>query len=463
MKKQMLSVLLIIASVLSAVPCMGQIDKNEWRLAVDVLKGKDNSKDKEWAANLLIESQNYEKDAFVQNVLGIAFLHGIGVEADTARAISFFTEAGAMGYSLAYHNLGMYYKYAPDGKQDMHRAYEAFKKGSELGNPTNCYDYGFMLYKGLSCKQDYSAAIEQFQKAAVYNHPSALFMLGLCYRNGYGVDADTTIANIYLRQAAELGMEDAMYELMKEEAENTYLPLKATLDETVEVPTAMPSIVPYLPKQDISGTYNGVLAIYDWSGENIIDQLPLSIIMESDNDSLKGMWIQGNDTIAFVAKIESDGVIHFDNTMVRLYDRYSSDFHSNYHFEYMELNYASDVITGDLRLYSLSEMEPERPMCVCLRKDEGEDMFDSDERFTKLYAYLSPSSNMISLQFELAESVPAVSVSFYSRTGMNVANYKYGKLDAGENILTMSPDLPDGCYTIAVAVGNKRLSTIIVK
>jgi len=463
MKRQVLSSFLLMASVLSVVPSLGQTDKNEWRLAVDVLKGKDSSKDKEWAVNLLIESQNYEKDAFVQNVLGIAFLHGIGVEADTVKAIDYFTESGALGYTQAYHNLGMYYKYATDGKQDMRKAYESFKKGAETGNPTNCYNYGFMMYKGLGCRQDYSAAMEQFEKAAAFNHPSALFMIGLCYRNGYGVEADTAIANIYLRQAAELGMADAMEELMKEEPENSILSVEASVDENMNVPTEMPTIVPYLPEQDISGSYNGVLATYDWSGEYLIAQSPLSVVVNSYNDTLNGLWIQGTDSIAFTAKIDSQGVIHFNNTTAELYDRYSSDFHSRYCFEHVELNYAAEVITGDLRLYSLTEMEPERPMFVCLRKSDGAESQDTDERYTKLYAYSSPSSRQITLKFELAEDVPSVAISFYSRTGMNILNYKYGYLGAGECILMLSPDIPDGYYTIHVTAGKNQLSTIIVK
>jgi len=460
MKRPKLTSFMLMASILSAIPCWGQTDKNEWRLAVDILKDKDTSKDKEWAANLLIESQNYEKDAYVQNVLGIAFLHGLGVKADTTRAISYFKESGSMGYSQAYHNLGMYYKYATGGKQDFEKAYNAFKNGADAGNPNNCYNCGFMLYKGLGCQQNYEAAIDQFLRAADHNHASAMFMLGLCYRNGFGVEADTTIANIYLRNAAELGSIDAMEEMQKEYPENSSKILEAYVDDIIDVPSEMPTIVPYMQKQDISGTYNGVLATYDWSGMHLQSETPLSISMEVNKDSLYGLWIQGTDSIMFSARIESDGTIRFNNTTADLYDRYSNSTLSKYLFEHVNLNYASDIITGELRLYSLSEMEPERPMSVSLRKKEED---AADEKYTKLFAYSSPSSNQISLKFELEEAVSAVSVSFYSRTGMNVANYKYGGLNAGESILTVSPDIPDGYYTITVVAGNKLLSTIIVK
>ena len=251
-----------------------------------------------------------------------------------------------------------------------------------------------------------------------------------------------------------------MEEMLKEDPEYLSKIVEAYIDETIEVPSEMPTIVSYMPEQDISGIYKGVLATYDWSGLHLQSETPLSISMKTNKDSLLGLWIQGGDSIAFSAKIDSDGAIRFNNTTAELYDRYSTNFLSRYLFEHVNLNYASDIITGELRLYSLSEMEPGRPMSVSLRKkEEGE----ADNKDTKLYAYSCPSSNQITLKLELAEAVSAVSISFYSRVGMNVANYKYGKLNAGESVLTISPDIPDGYYTIIVVAGNKCLSTIIVK
>lgn len=108
-------------------------------------------------------------------------------------------------------------------------------------------------------------------------------------------------------------------------------------------------------------------------------------------------------------------------------------------------------------------MEPERPMFVCLKKATELDYSTEDENLSKLYAYSSPSSAQITVKFELAEEVPSVVISFFSCTGHNLLNYRYGKLDAGECVLTLSPDIPEGYYTIKVVAGTKQLSTIIVK
>lgn len=464
MKRQLFASFMLAAS-LSPVCCLGQISKEDCRLAVDVLKGKDISRDKEWALNLLQESQMYEKDASIQNVLGVAFLHGIGTEADTVKAISHFKESGEMGYSLAYHNLGMYYKYAANGRQDLKKACEAFESGSKTGNPTNCYNYGFMLYKGLGCTQDYSAAIEQFHKAAALNDPSAIFMLGLCYRNGYGVEADAAIASAYLNQAADLGFVDAMEELLKEEPENSRTSFVAEIDESLHLPTEMESVVTYLPEtvQEVSGYYNGAMAIYDWSGEHLIEERQLNLELEVCNDSVKGLWIQESDSVPFVARIDGKGSIHFMNTEAELYDRYAEDDKSKYKFESININYASGIITGDLRLYSITEMEPERPMYVCLKKQMDVVSEESHYGQNRLYAYSCPSSDQIILRFNLVEDVQSVSISFYSREGNNVKNYSYGALCAGDCEMTVSPDLPDGYYTIRIVAGTEQFQTIIVR
>jgi TPR repeat protein len=452
---------------MTSLPVLGEeINKEEWSLAVNVLKGKDNTRDKAWAVQRLEQSLTEEKDAYVLNVLGIAYLHGIGTEQDTVKAVTCFEESGEMGYVLSYHNLGMMYKYATGVKQNFQKSFEAFQKGATFGDPSNSYNCGFMYYKGLGCEQNYAEAVELFRRAANYDHAPSLFMLGLCYRNGYGVEADTAIGNTYLRQSAALGQPDAMEELLNEEPENTMVRAHAaTLDESITVPEEMPSIVPYLPQnnsQEVAGQYQGVIVTYDWSGKNIIEEKPLAVDLTVQGDSASGLWEQGLDTIPFTARLTPEGVLHFGDVTAQLYDRYALSGRSTYRFDKADFNYQTGTLTGQLRLYSLSEMEPERPMYVCLLKATGAELSDEEIR-NSLKAYSSPTTDQVILKFTLAEDVPAVRISFFSRTGLNVQNFTYGYLPAGECTLTLSPSLADGAYTIRVLAGNQQYQTLIVK
>ena len=468
MKQKLLAGIMLAATSLCASPAVAQVANEDLRLALDILKGKDKSHDKAWAVHLLEEVVADTADARVLNTLAVAYLHGIGTEADTARAVSCFEQSGEAGHALAYHNLGMYYKYDRTGHQDFYKAYEAFAKGAQMGSPTNQYNCGFMLYKGLGCGQDYAAAVEYFRQSAANDHKYSLFMLGLCYRNGYGVEADTVVANDYLRRSAALGLRDAMEELLNEEPENSDNRTHyAVLDDAVAAPDEMPDVVPYLPANNrtLAGRYEGLLVTYDWSGQHVISEKPLWVDMQVADSIASGLWVQGVDSIPFVARISADGHLRFDSTEADLYDRYASDFTTRYRFEQAEMSFDGTCLTGRLRLYALAEMEPERPMYVSLFKDgesvEGSDA--DDGRWTRLYAHSVPNSDQVILKFELAEDVPSVSVAFYTQLGNNVLNYSYGALEAGEQTLVLHPALSDGYYAIRVVAGNQRLETMIVK
>ena len=456
--------LLIIALWILGMSSYGQTSKYQMRLAVDILKGKDVSNTKEWAVETLEKSIEDEKDAYAMNVLGIAYLHGIGVDADTAKAVSYLEEAGDGGYNLAYHNLGMYHKYATDGKQDFAKAYRAFCLGADAGSTACHYNKGFMLYKGLGCEQDYKEAIEEFSKAAEREHPAALFMLGLCYRNGYGVEADAERASYFLNCAATLGCSDAMEELAKEKPENSLETLRLHKGNGLKTPDKMPDIDPYISnnKKEIGGAYAGFIVTYDWSGQHALSETPVKLDIINPADSAECIWIIGNDTITTRAKITRDGEMLFGKEEVRRYDRYSASYSAMYRFESADICCMDNSITGQLRLYSLDEQEPERPMYVCLKKtgsspDYGENMNN------KIYSYPNPYTDVVTLKFELEADVPSAKICLYSQGGINRQNYSLGPLNAGEHSYTIVPDPCETTYVVHVIAGSTVYQTIIIK
>ena len=463
--KTMTSVLVSAFSLFG--PVWGQDNIADLKSAIRVLKGQDTSMEKTQALKMLEESELVAGDGYALSVLGIAYLHGIGTEADTCKALSLLEKSGSLGYTPAYHNLGMYYKYAKDGKQDFFKAYEAYCKGAEKKSISNYYNCGFMLYKGLGCQQDYCEAIKYFQRAADYNHADAIYMLGLCYRNGYGVEADTAVANAYLNQAANLGCVGAMDELLNEEPENSYQHRFVSIDASMTIPERMPDIDPYIPNytKDIAGNYNGSIVTYDWSGNNVIAEKPLMVSLDVEGKTASGLWVMGNDSIPFTASLNNDGTIKFDSVEVTMYNRYAQSYASHYRFEYMKMCFLNGTLTGDLRLYSLSEMEPDRPMYVSLKKNiyDNNGTVEGSDIYSRLDAYSSPSSGQLILKFLLAEEASDVKVSFYTQTGLNCLNYQCGSLESGEQMITLTPNLSAGYYTIQVSANNQNLRTVIVK
>lgn len=455
---------LIIALWILGMSSYGQTSKYQMRLAVDILKGKDISNTKEWAVATLEKSIEEDKDAYAMNVLGIAYLHGIGVEADTTKAISYLEAAGGGGYNLAFHNLGMYYKYAADGKQDFTKAYSAFCLGADAGSTACHYNKGFMLYKGLGCGQDYKEAIEEFSKAAEREHPAAMFMLGLCYRNGYGVEADLERASYFLNCAATLGNSDAMEELAKEKPENSLETSRLDKSRSLKTPETMPDIDPYIPnnKKEIGGEYTGYIVTYDWSGQHALSETPVRLDIINPTDSAECIWIVGNDTVTTRAKITRDGELVFGKEQVRRYDRYSASYSAMYRFENAEVCYVDNSITGQLRLFSIDEQEPERPMYVCLKKT-GSTQDYSGNINNKIYSYPNPYTDVVTLKFELDADVPSAKICLYSQGGINRQNYDLGALNAGEHSYTIVPDPCETTYVVHVIAGSTVYQTIIIK
>ena len=465
MKKGLQTILMFVALLGLSQSVSAQVSIDDMYLAVDVLKGKETLRSKTWAVNVLEESLKEKRDAVVLNVLSIAYLHGLGIEADTAKAVVYMEEAGENGFRMAYHNLGMYYKYLEPSKQDFVKAYNAFMKGVEAGSPICCYNAGFMLYKGLGCKQNYAEAAELFRRAAEKDHAPSLFMLGLCYRNGYGVERDEASAKFFLERAAMYDYRDALEELVKENPENDPHKHFVNIDETMEIPANMPDIEPYVPNNTkaLAGKYQGVLVTYDWSGQNVISECPLTVDMCEKDGHLDGLWLHGNDSVLFNADVTADGELRFDSTEVVLYDRYAVGKKQLFSFENANISYTDDFISGQLRLYSMDEREPARPMFLCLRRCNFplDDTIGGDN--SRIWAYPNPFQNQVTVKFELDEPCASTKICLYTRTGVNKQNYNLGSLEAGEHTYTLSPNVTDGVYVLHVVAGEHIYQTIIIR
>jgi hypothetical protein len=443
--------------------------QDDLQYAVSVLVGQDTTQTREWALNWLLETQDTVADASVQNLLGMAYMKGWGTEADTARAVGFLQQSVDGGYAPACHNLGMYYKYAPQGKQDFGKAYGLFREGANLDDGTCCYDCAFMLYKGLGTSQSYAEAIPLLEKAAEQGHADAIYMLGLCYRNGYGVEPDSTLSYFFLNMAAGMEVEEAAEELHRPLPENMALTreeMPVAAERQVVVEEEMPSVVSHIPlnRQVLAGRYEGVVVTYDWSGEWALKETPLTLGLEVTTaaDTVKGSWQMGTDTIGFHARLSDDGTLHFDKTERALEERYAPGFWAHFRFEQAAVNYRQGMLTGRLRLYSLDEQEPGRPMYVSLRQTERADGGSPEDEFLNIVAYVSPNQHTVTLKFELPEDVPSAQVGFYNQNGLKLSEHAYGALPAGVTTLTLHPSLTPGYYAIRVQAGTHLYQTLVV-
>ena len=465
--------LIVVALIIDVANVTGQIrqypfsslSKSEqsrvWKSRVEhanrVLKGVDESKTKEWAIKVLEAAVTNDSSALAMNSLGIAYLQGNGVEADSTKGISWMEKAGQHGYVQAYHDLGIIYKYPKKVVEpDFKKAFFYFNLGAELCGLGCLYDKGYMLYKGLGCHQDYAEAVKCFKKAAKERHIPSIYMLGLCYRNGYGVERDEEQATDLLYRAAMLGYRDAKEELERPNAENClYAP-------EVQAPAYMPEIFPVVNDTSLLfGSYHGCLLTYDWSGQYVISEKPMYMKVHKEGPKISGLLSLGTDTVSFTAYLTTDNRLDFSKGSLRQKERYTAKGTVKYRLENLLFDIWDEKICGRLNLYSLSQKEPERPMYFELMRD-GQEPLEQQNAASNIIVSSNPFGYSFSAEFELLESSP-VKVRIFNVNGMMVWQKDYGCLDEGKQQLTVAPDIKPGRYVLNIMAGKQILRSLIIK
>lgn len=439
---------------------MAQTAKSDVVEAIDILKGKSLSKTAKWAADLLCSVEDDSLKPTALNAIGIAYLNGLGVEKDSTMAIKFFEEAGKCGYTNAYYNLGLMMKNAPLGKQDLKNALNYFEKGAELGALNCCYLAGYMYYKGLGCEQSYKRAVEYFKKDESAISLSCQYMLGLCYRNGFGVKRDEQKADEYLDKAAKGNYLYAIEEILRDEAETQSSIILHDNDAKIE--DSMPDVEPFIEQNtDLSGNYKGIIVTYDWSGKQIVKEENLDVTFNKIGESYSGVWLQGADTLTINANIGTDGILRFSDTHHFMKDRYFEDEKIESMFQEASISLVGPSLTGSLRLYSLTEREPQRPMYISLSKPL-DDSAEEDPNKCYMAAYPVAGTDMVEIRFILPKDVKNSSIYLTDQNGLYTKRYNSGALSAGQQRFTISTKLNNGLYVVRMKADELHGQTTIM-
>lgn len=431
--------------------------------AVGVLKGIYVDYSKEQAISILQSTAEKDTTAYAMNVLGLAYMEGLGTEPDAEKAKYWLGKAAESGFADAYHNLGVMYKLGKCGeKQDFQAAYDAFSQGVAVGSDACRYGAGFMLYKGLGCKQDYTKAKELFETASANGNVYATYMLGLCYRNGYGTQRDEGKGMELLEKSATFGYSAAIEELMRATPENSLTDIGVSDSIFAAIPSSMPNI--HADVNDttlLRGQYSGFIVMYDWSGQHVIGERPVTMNIGRNEKDVFGYLFLGTDSVPFRADVSADGSLMFKKSYASLDERYTFGKKMKYRLSNASLDIWKDKIQGSLNLYSLSLREPERPMYMELYR-RGYVPSDNASTYGHITITPNPFASQFDAVFELADNASAV-VRIFDKSGIAVWRQELGNLEAGSHRISLSPDIKPDSYVLNISAGNQILRTIIVK
>lgn len=146
----------------------------QWWLGKCYFYGDGVIKDENWGIQLIKKAadQGY---APAQFTMAYNYEHGIGVPFDRDKALAFYTHSAEAGYAPAQTNLGIIY------------------------------------YRGdLKLAKSEKEAFEWFCRGAEGGDSAAMFNLYKCFMEGIGTEPDTSTAIQWLKNAAELGNEQAV-------------------------------------------------------------------------------------------------------------------------------------------------------------------------------------------------------------------------------------------------------------
>ena len=153
-------------------------------------------------------------DATAQNILGVLYNNGHGVEQDIETALGWYELAAQQGLDKALYNLGNFHSDAGSGAHfDYAKAIDYYDQAIAMGYHHAMLNRGVMHEYGRGGPVDDAAAAELYQSAADAGNAIAMSNLATLYRNGYGVEQNTARALELYQQGAALDNVDALANL----------------------------------------------------------------------------------------------------------------------------------------------------------------------------------------------------------------------------------------------------------
>ncbi len=153
------------------------------------------------------------RNADLNNMLGLCFIHGHGIAQNQEKGVAFFKTAIAFGSIEAHVNLGKAYADGNGVEQDLAKAKNHYVIAANSGNTMAMIRLGDMYSEGIGVNQDYEKAFNYYKRAVDAGDTGGLYCLGYCYAEGKGVEKNVPTAIDCWKKASENGNEFAESQL----------------------------------------------------------------------------------------------------------------------------------------------------------------------------------------------------------------------------------------------------------
>lgn len=141
-----------------------------------------------------------------QNILGVMYEHGQGVEIDASAAMDWYAAAADQDFAKAFHNLALLHETGMPGLEpDLSLARARYQEAVALGNPGSATNLGYLLETGQGGAVDAAGAADLYEQDVALGHALAMSNLGHLYLDGRGVTASEARARELFAEAGLRG------------------------------------------------------------------------------------------------------------------------------------------------------------------------------------------------------------------------------------------------------------------
>jgi TPR repeat protein/serine/threonine protein kinase len=148
-------------------------------------------------------------DPEAQANLGYMCEQGYGTPRNYQEARDWYKKAADQGNAYGQNSLGDMYRFGRGVEKNYWEALRWYQKAADAGNASGQTSLGIMYQFGLGAEKNYQEALQWYRKAADQGSALARFNLGNMYRDGLGVEKNYREALEWYRKAADQGYADA--------------------------------------------------------------------------------------------------------------------------------------------------------------------------------------------------------------------------------------------------------------
>lgn len=470
--KKLIAILLLIATQ------KGYSQKDDASYQKEIISEANNSSSNNSYITPAVKFRRIIDEAESGNVkamtqAGIIYKNGNGVREDLTEAFKWFKKASDLGHGPALYQLGNMYKLGLGVELDYAKAYECYGKAAEKNYPAGVFCQGYMLYKGLGCGQDYSSAIKYFRRGVVLGNARSMRFLGLCMRNGFGMPIKKDSADYWLKRSVRFGDPLGETELKTNDPENSNIAdsllkkikdIQSSIDNSEHI-NEYKKIENAVTQVSVSGSYQGYLIKYDYSGKHITQADRLKINLTLENDTLLGSWIENDTSKVSLKAIFRSNALQFLDMQYFKKGHYYPVSPELLVFQKALLEIVSknnqNYLAGNILMYRPEEKEPAAPMYVVLYQTK-KTLSDQEQKLL-ITAYPNPFTDILNIDFDLPER-GAVTTEIVSLDGKRVYTKTSGKLEKGRyNLPVQTQQIVPGTYVVTLQFNKTVKSVKVIK